>query len=627
MGSTLPRDPTTLPDAFRAVPIHLADAPLRLCVVVRTQADPVAGHFIRLRDSADTAVYLGCILDADRRVLDWVELWVQQPDQLPNFRDKFSNDVLDERWSLAADAFQQLDPSGTLKTGWETSHPQPILIDVTRWTASHPAHEGKPWTLCKDDGLLRGADLPPYSTSASRYWHAASRFVPVTAGAPENSATIPLTEVVGKNVIFNPQAGLILARRFAPLGIDDFSDAFSGKPWRGVDNARHPYVPQGACSALQDPKQLQETGAYLFLGKHGAAGRFVETFHLKLVLFAEAVRLARNFVQKQQLPFLNLSPESFRVSLSETSAGLPALWTARTHLARSGAAFALPVESSAARYFLPAAKEERSIYLPEGLGATTRGEGTVRIRKLMPQDKASVVIEGTLVTDNQLDVSPNDLLWLRLPVGANRVDLYGHIQPGDGEARFRTEPQRLPEATLAALKAAEGVSFSKVAYEFIPMLSSACDLYSLGVLAARLFLVNEGNTLPVALDELLSLGRQAGAEGIRAAWPDQRWNEAIGPHRIMWEKNDPQAATQMLPMDLWWELLGEMTRLFPGLSSKSVCKDYGDAPSLALESVFGSPLAALEQLVARTRSLIVIDWKFNREIQSVIAAFRDKLPS
>jgi len=41
-------------------------------------------------------------------------------------------------------------------------------------------------------------------------------------------------------------------------------------------------------------------------------------------------------------------------------------------------------------------------------------------------------------------------------------------------------------------------------------------------------------------------------------------------------------------------------------------------PSLALETIFNRPLAELERLLVRSRSLIVIDWKFNREIHSAI---------
>src|SRR6185369_12815591 len=81
-----------------------------------------------------------------------------------------------------------------------------------------------------------------------------------------------------------------------------------------------------------------------------------------------------------------------------------------------------------------------------------------------------------------------------------------------GEARFRTVPQQMPDTVTAALRAAEGVSFARSPFEVVPLLSSPCDLYALGVLAVRALLVDEETTLAVSLDEVLSLARQVAAE-------------------------------------------------------------------------------------------------------------------
>lgn len=621
MASTQNRDGAKVPEGFRAVPIHTGDGenPLRVCVLARTAADPVGGAFVLLRDLADASVYLGCIVDANQQVWDWLEIWVQNLDRLatafPRYREHISNDALDERWTLMVQAFQELDAKGSLRTLWEANHPLPLVVDLASGNAKNPLDpdSGKPWKLCQDDALLRGAGLPAFSTSGFRYWNAEKKFVPVTQGAPENEATVPLANAVeGSGIPFNAQAGLMMVRRHAPIAMDEYADVLSGKAWEGDAG--------GVYAALRDPKYLQESGAYLFLGKQRAAGRVVEIFHLKLQLIAEAIRLSRAFVQKQQLPFLNLAADSFRVRLAETGTGLPFLWTAKVDLAKPSQAVALPVETSEFRYFLPA-KGTRSIYLPEGLDAGVDGEGTVRVRKLLPPESGRMVLEGTLVTETKLNVSPHDLMWLRLPVGGSRVDLYGHVYASEGmaqgEVRFRTLPQRISETDAKAVRAAEGLSFSRVPFEFVPMLSSPCDLYSLGVLAVRLFLTNEAAPLPVALDELISLGRQAaGGQPIQTLFQgDRRWNEALGPHRLLFHKLD---VPDLMPLELWWDLLAEIVRLFPGLGPESYCRDLGDAPSLALESVFDQALANFEKLLVRTRSLIVIDWKWNREIHSAI---------
>src|SRR5687767_12516472 len=453
MASDKARHTAKVPEGFRAVAIHpgAAQNPLRVCVLVRTQPDPVGGHYVVLRDFADASIYLGCVLDANQNVWEWLELWVQNLDHLPasfpHYRDNFSNDILDERWTLMAEAFRDLDPENSLETGWEAGHPPPLMADIASAAATQPVdvESGKPWRLCQDDGLLRGAGLPAYSTSVFRYWHvpeagAKTKFVPVTAEAPKTDATLPLPA----GVLFNPQAGLIMARRHAFIALDDYADVLSGKPWKGIEGGKQPVTVDRLYSALQDPKYLQESGAYLFLGKQGQAGRLVEIFHLKIHLMTEAIRLARAFVQRQQVPFLNLAGDSFRVRLAETGTGLPFLWTAKLDLARPSQAMALPVETSEFKYFLPAKTSGRSIYLPEGLGSTVEGEGAVRIRKVLVE-QGLIVVEGTLVAEMKLNVSPHDLVWVRLPVGGKRVDLYGHVYTAEcmaqGEARFRTVRQ------------------------------------------------------------------------------------------------------------------------------------------------------------------------------------------
>jgi hypothetical protein len=75
---------------------------------------------------------------------------------------------------------------------------------------------------------------------------------------------------------------------------------------------------------------------------------------------------------------------------------------------------------------------------------------------------------------------------------------------------------------------------------------------------------------------------------------------------------------------LWYHTLAAIVRLFPGLGPDSHCRDFGDAPPLALETVFNKPLEDLEKLIVRSRSLIVIDWSANREVHSAIQGVLDR---
>ena len=643
-----------LPEGYRAVPISESDqgAALRLCVLIRQTPDPVAGHFLVLRDLPDAVVYLGCVSDVSGTVREWIELWVQNVDgleaSLPAQRETFSNHALDARWKRNAEQLRALNPECLLETGWESSHPLPSFLDLGQGAPVHPggAGDGSRWELCRADDLLQAAGLPPYHTSLFRYLYQPSagkesRFIPMVPGSPQSPQTRALAEVLGQAdppLPFNPQGGLMVAATLFPLGFEDYVDLLGGKPWKGIEHGKKHLTFEGPYRALEDWNEKQQGPTHLFLGAHGRAGRLIEIFHLKLQLITEMLRQVRSSVSQLQLPFLNLAGDSFRVKLGGAGAGLPLLWTSSCLLVKPSDAHALPVESSDFRYFIRPRASAASTYLPEGLSVSWQGTASVRLRKVLPPDQGRTVLEGTLVTEEQLARSPNDLVWIRLPLPAGRIDLYGHVYAGEGlpqgEARFRTVPQRLPESVVTTLRAAEGVSFARSAFEVVPLLSTPCDLYSLGVLAVRTLLVDEESTLAVALDDLLSLARQTGAEHksglplgdrIRTIFErDKRYAASLGPHRLTRQEIDAPEAFQWVPAELWYDTLGAVIRLFPGLGPDSVCRDFGDVPALALETVFNHPLETFEKLLLRSRSLIVIDWNLHREIHTAIKSYLER---
>jgi len=624
-------------------------AALRLCVLVRQTPEPAAGHLVLLRDLPDAMVYLGCLSDAGGHPRGWVEIWVQNVDgleaSLPALRESFSNHSMDERWGRMAKSFAALNPAGFIETGWETKHCLPTFLDLSTHQPVHPGTTEDRWELCRDDAALREAALPAYGTSLFRYLYRPAAkdgiFVPVTAGAPTNPATRPLAEALkdsAAHIPLNPQGGLLMAQSFSPLGYEDYVDLLGGKAWKGIEHGKRLINFNGVYRRLDDWSQMQQSGSHLFLGGQGRAGRFVEAFHLKLQLLVEALSSVRSLVEQQQLPFLNLAADSFRVSLNEVGSKLPFLWTANGVLVKPSQAYALPVESSDFRYFIRPRSGGTSIYHPEGLNAALQSSGSVRIRKVLPPDQGRTLLEGTLVMQERINVSPHDLLWIRLPLQTGRVDLYGHLYSTDGlaqgEARFRTVAQTLAAEVVNGLRAAEGVSFARSPFEVVPLLSTPCDMYALAVLAVRTFLVNPQNTLAVALDEVQSLARQAAAEysaettlayricSIMNA--DTRFANSLAPHRLVQEPMEPMAAFELLPPELWYHTLAAIVQLFPGIGPDSYCKDYGDAAPLALETVFNKPLEDLEKLLVRSRSLILIDWNSNREVHSAIRDVLDR---
>jgi hypothetical protein len=635
-----------LESGYRAVPLQPGDAPLRISLIVKEASDPAAGPFVLLRETADASIYLGAIVDAAGRIHSWLEIWAQNVDRFassfPAYRESATNQLLDERWEQRAEGFRSIEPGSVITTEWETAPPPPIFYDANLRGPIHPKDPatGAAWDLCRDDARLAAKGLPGYSTSLARYLFTEPSAgdqpaVPLTSTAPQNDSTRTLAQAFEGLLPFHP-GGRLMVRTFAPIAYEAWVDLLSGAPWRGIEHGRDAVRLGGVYRTLQERNTLQHGNGHLFFSGRGVAARLAEAFHLKLHTLAAVFRLAHSHVQASRLPFLNLSAASFRLQLAESDAALPFLWNFKASLAAPGDAVALPVATTSARYFIPARFGGNSIYRPATLTAPVDGAGQVRIRKVLASKESEITLEGTLATQERLVAGGSDLLWLRLSLPSGRVDLYATIEPADGsapgEARFRTLPQNLPDAVAASLRQAEGVPLPGTPFQTVPLLSTPCDLYALGVLAARTLLVDDELSLPVALDEILSLAGKSAAMHDPSQSPGDRiaaladGNESIaatlGPHRLLREKIAPGAA--LFPSDLWWDAISLIIRFFPGIGPDSLCRDFGDAPPLALENVFTEPLAELEKLLVRSRSLLLVDWNYNREIRSVIGKFMDR---
>src|SRR5262249_55747977 len=133
----------------------------------------------------------------------------------------------------------------------------------------------------------------------------------------------------------------------------------------------------------------------------------------------------------------------------------PFLWTAKCTVVRPTQALAVQVKTTQKRLFVRTGQSAPSIYLPEGQAGGGQGLGTVRVRRVLPHEHNSLIIEGTLVPQELVRCSARDILWVRLPLASGQVDLYGHIDSGSlafSEVRFRTTPQQLTEAAANALR-------------------------------------------------------------------------------------------------------------------------------------------------------------------------------
>jgi len=635
-------DADAVPVGYRGLALWPEDSgPLLICLLL--QIDPPAGAcpFTLLRETADASIYLGCLADRSGHPKAWVEIWVQDVDRVAlSWRarlDDLTNSFLDRRWRERAALLRSLKRHSTIETGFENSHPAPTLVDRKKAIIVHPVEPGtgQALALCVDEAALSRAGLPSYASTLHRYlWTGPEEpvFFAATKSAPVSTGVRRFTDVFEDLLPFNPTSGLITVRLLAPLGLTEFADLLSGKPWAGLHSGRISFPLGGAYADLEDPEAIQQRGGHLFSGRSGRIGRLLEVFHLKLNLILQVLTEVRAAIGYQQLPFLGLTAESFRVQLSEIGTGLPLFWGARVDLSESSGALALSVGTGESRYFVPSEMPGQSIYRPQTRNVLERGLGTLRIRKVLPPGLDGTCIEATLATDERLAVAASDLIRICLPLAPERIDLYGRVDESQalaaGETRFRTLPQKFPESVRKALELVAGAPVSGTSFEILPLLSSPCDMYAVAVLAVRILLVDEEAPLPVALDEMLSLAHQVATEFkpgpslgeriLKIIERDKRWTVSLGPQRLVRDSAARDVSARVLPADLWREALGFVVRLFPGIGPDSICRDYGDAPDSALDRIFEEAINQLSVLLLRTRSLVVADWNQNLEIHDAI---------
>lgn len=652
------RTTAAVPEGYRPVGLIPGDeGTVRVCLLAREEPDAVGGRFVVLSESLAERSLLGCLVDRAGGVVSWVTVTIQDVEGVAGLAGAgmggLTNSTLEARWVRMVDAFEAGWPGEAVRIGWEREAGPPMMFDPAKWAVRTIMHEasGQDFEVCRDDRVLLEKGLPAFSASAHRYlWvpslGGGSPFVAVTSDAP--AGTMAMDEVlVGVNRGFEPVnagGGCVRVRAFRPLTLGDASKVVGGGSWPGVahgtrllmlesgDVAERASLGGAPAAENLDPDRL-------FLGRHGRWGRLVETLHLKLRLWAEAVAQVRTLVAKTRRPLFNLSPASFEAEVGGEAVGLPRLWTVGLRLIEPGTAVELPLEAERTTHMLAPMGVGVGIYRPRLSAEASSGRGSLRLRSVSADEHGVVSFEGTLQTTEAPRSGSSDLLMLWLNLAGARTVLYGRVEAGEGlaagEVRVRGLPIRLAEASRAAMTAAEGVPLENVSFEVLPRVSTPCDLYALAAVAIELLFVQEDMTLAVALDEFHTLaGRLAATGPDEASLEDRiadlfeaepRWLDVLGPHRLGRERVDIMEAFDLVPPDLWWQVLAAVVRMLPGFAGVSTCRDLGDAPALAPQRVFERAESDLANLLIRTRSLIVIDWRQNREVHAVLRRMRTGL--
>jgi hypothetical protein len=647
-SGTIKKAIPALDDGFRCVPISAAEAAanLRLCAILRTQADPATGHLVLLRQTPEGRAILGAACDVGGNVHQWLELWIQDIEASPAGETLIpSNLARDKGWEQFVARLRGADPDGAFATRYEGEPGRPTFVDITGWRPWHPSTEAGEVDICRDDDALIGAGLPKYSESDARFGRAGGGgpFVSLNQAAGGAPGAIEIRSLLptGVNLVpLNAGGGMIFARTFAPLSLGEFAELLGGRSWSGIVNAKRPFRLKGVYRMLDDETEMRAAGHHFYGARRDQASRLAEVLCLKLLLFEQCVRAVADEVRRTGLPILNVMPDSFRVSLGATGSNLPFCWAAKVTLVRPGDAVALEVPSSNTRYFASRVPPAASIYRPEELGVPRQGLGTVRLRRILSPADGGIAAEGTLSSHERLSVQPNELLRLHLPLkDSGTVELIGYIDTkaalAPGEAAFRTIPLLLDEARTATLRSYEGIPFSQVPFEVLQPLSSPCDLYSLGVIALQLLYAGSDLTLPIILDTALSLLRAASAEPaetmletrlLHLMQTDERWLASLGPQHLIRPSREGEAVVVAgtLPAEIWARVLSVILPFFPGRSPEAFCRDLADAPTLAPHTPFDPALRTIGRALDTARTLFLSDWRQNEEVSSVLEPYLQK---
>lgn len=651
-SSILPMTYFRLPEGFRAVPLGEVPSPWAwpLCVVV----SEIGGFpaFEVLRVNPDGRAVLGCVTDQGDYVRLWLEIWVQDleghSDPYGATEGSVSSLQLDAQWQRRWAATQlQLRDVVLLQVDGDST--MPTYVDARKFALIQPkAPSGESWRLCRQDKYLEAAGLPLYSRSVRRYLFAGAEgkqgisWLAADRDSPRTSAVLEREIASGIDpdwLPLNPQGAPMVAALHAPLNFRDYFELLNGASPLEVASKKGGLLRQVILNVLGTGDRDSRRNALLVTGGPGQPGAAMEVFHLKVRLFRDAIAAVAGYLTSENCPLLNLEPESLAVH-SVPVDGVPWAWSARCRLARAGRALKVPIPGTERVQYLSTSEIGPSVYCPSGLMVRPDTTATIRLRRVIDTSKTKVTLEGTLQHRFQLHLEDSDLVRFRLPNDRIAGEFYGEAKSEKdrrrGELAFVTFPRELDPSQIAELKRWEGARIDRCWCEFIPVMSSPYDFYSLYVLGAESLLAGEHNPLVDVLDALERLAGMLAppirgstdfahvVRGIKDVLDRGDLDPALGTHQLLGGRGKSTEAP-VVPETLWCETLAVLLRLATGIAGVSLCEDYGAVVPGGLADPLAEPLEVLESLASRSRGLLFQEWSINAEVRAVFAELKNEL--
>lgn len=443
----------------------------------------------------------------------------------------------------------------------------------------------------------------------------------------------PASELWGTEqglIPFNPHGGHMMVVKHHPVNLDRFLNWIYGVDAAGK-TAEAPLSPVEHLAL--DWKTTRVSQSTLFLGEKGRWSHHLEMFHIKLMLIRGMFQEVKSLTAAHQMPLFNLSPSQFALELPSNLTGSPWLWGARVRLMVPGESMPVALPESQSMIFRKEGPSRSHAYLPEGLGLFSAGTGEVTLSKIMTNKERMFVIDFWLQVDDTLQLTEKDLVRVLIPLAEERVNLAGFMSerdPATRRIRIQTIPMNFPEEKLLKLEAV-GV-FRGCPFEVLPLWSSPCDLFSLAVLAAKILLSGPGNPVSGVREKLrmiaAGLPPQAGHEDC-SAWLERQFSsnkelqECLGPKHAGAGELQAEEAAELIPSELWRDVLIWLARLFPGWGAHSYCHGLENEGE-ALDVVFDAPLKDLDRLIETSRLALFSDYHMSDDMESLLPMFDEK---
>lgn len=408
-------------------------------------------------------------------------------------------------------------------------------------------------------------------------------------------------------------------------------------------------VGAGPRNRLAGVEPLLEFGSRYLFANDGSGMDALEIFRLKWSLFTETVQAAFEYERRSGAAHLRIEPRHVMAQLGKVGRNLPAMWQFEARLISLGSARlnAKPEQGDPGELLLPPANSnptyDAEIIRNSSFGVVQRGSFT--LNEITPAAKEGFY---TLTADLEHEglgmpwLSPKDRVKIILRHIYESQDL-AFFASRDPESNYsqrvlnlQSFPLELNEQQIHALERIRGVGVHNSAFAVYPAFQSPCDIYSLGVLLFRTFLVNDAQALGdimLSLNELKPYLPSTAAYDYEEDEESKFWEALMKAHprpeetpifdrcNVFYGADDRDAdRPNAIPEELWREALTLGLQMITEEEDFSFCAHHADYEERYPAGKMEHVLHRCQTLLRKLETALFSSSAKNAEIRAALEA-------